>query len=31
MPAIKKDLDLMEDDIVELFTKNDFLKNKRGS
>ena len=28
MPAIKKAFDLMGDDIVELSTKNDFLKKK---
>ena len=31
MPAIGKAFDLMGDDIVELFTKNESLKNKRGS
>ena len=31
MPAIKKRFDLMGDDIVELSTENDFLKNKIGS
>ena len=31
MPAIKKAFNLMGDDIVELFTKNDALKNKIGS
>ena len=31
MPANKKDFDLMVDDIVELSTKNDALKNKTGA
>ena len=31
MPAIKKAFDLMGDDIVELSTENDALKNKIGS
>ena len=31
MPAIKKAFNLLGDDIVELFTKNDALKNKIGS
>ena len=31
MPAIKKALDLMGDDIVELSTENESLKNKIGS
>ena len=31
MPAIKKDFNLMGDDIVELSTENDALKNKIGS
>ena len=31
MPAIKKAFDPMGDDIVELFTENDALKNKIGS
>ena len=31
MPAIKKDFNLLADDIVELSTKNDALKNKIGS
>ena len=31
MPAIKKTFNLMGDDIVELFTENDALKNKNGS
>ena len=30
MPAIKKDFNLLGDDIVELSTKNDALKNKIG-
>ena len=30
MPAIKKDFNLMGDDIVELSTENDALKNKIG-
>ena len=31
IPAIKKALDLVGDDIVELSTENDTLKNKIGS
>ena len=31
MPAIKKALNLMGDDIIELSTENDALKNKIGS
>ena len=31
MPAIKKVFDLMGDDIVDLSTENDALKNKVGS
>ena len=31
MPAIKKAFNLMGDDIVELSTENDALKNKIGS
>ena len=31
MPAIKKAFNLMGDDMVELSTKNDALKNKIGS
>ena len=31
MPAIKKAFDLMGDNIVELSTKNESLKNKIGS
>ena len=31
MPAIKEAFDLMGDDINELSTKNEYLKNKRGS
>ena len=31
VPAIKKDFNLMGDDIVELFTENDALKSKIGS
>ena len=31
MPAIKKAFDLLVDDIVELSTENDALKNKKGS
>ena len=31
MPAIKKTFDLLGDDIVDLSTKNDALKNKIGS
>ena len=31
MPAIKKAFDLMSDDIVELSTENESLKNKKGS
>ena len=31
MPAIKKALNLLGDDIVELSTENDALKNKIGS
>ena len=31
MPAIKKTFNLMGDDIVELSTENDALKNKIGS
>ena len=31
MPAIKKAFDLMVDDIVDLSTENDALKNKIGS
>ena len=31
MPAIKKAFNLLGDDIVELSTKNDALKNKIGS
>ena len=31
MPAIKKSFDLMRDDIVELSTENESLKNKIGS
>ena len=30
MPAIKKSFDLMGDDIVDLSTENDALKNKIG-
>ena len=30
MPAIKKAFNLLSDDIVELSTKNDALKNKIG-
>ena len=30
MPAIKKAFSLMGDDIVELHTENEFLKNKTG-
>ena len=31
MPAIKKAFDLMSDDIVELSTKNETMKNESGS
>ena len=31
MPAIKKAFNLLGDDIVELSTENDALKNKKGS
>ena len=31
LPAIKKALDLLGDDIVDLSTENDALKNKIGS
>ena len=31
MPAIKKAFDLMGDDIVEISTENDALKNEIGS
>ena len=31
MPAIKKAFNLMGDDIIELSTENDALKNKIGS
>ena len=31
MPAIKKAVDLLGDDIVDLSTENDALKNKMGS
>ena len=31
MPAVKKAFDLMGDDIVELSTENESLKNKKGS
>ena len=31
MPSIKKTFHLMEDDMVELSTENDFLKNKINS
>ena len=31
MPAFKKTFDLMGDDIVELSTENESLKNKIGS
>ena len=31
MPATKKAFDWMGDDIVEISTKNDALKNKKGS
>ena len=31
MPAIKKAFDLISDDIVELSTENEFLKNNVGS
>ena len=31
MPAIKKAFDLMGDDIIDLSTENDALKNKIGS
>ena len=31
MPAIKKAFNLLSDDIVELSTENDVLKNKIGS
>ena len=31
MPAIRKAFDLMGDDIVEISTENDALKNKTGS
>ena len=31
MPAIKKTFDLMSDDIVDLSTENNFLRNKIGS
>ena len=31
MPAIKKAFNFLGDDIVELFTENDALKNKIGS
>ena len=31
MPAVEKAFNLMGDDIVELFTENDGLKNKTGS
>ena len=31
MPAIKKAFDLLGDDIVDLSTENDALKNKMGS
>ena len=31
MPAMKKDFNLMGDDIVELHTENETLKNKTGS
>ena len=31
MPAIKKAFDLMGDDIVDLSTENDALKNKIGN
>ena len=31
MPAIKNALSLLGDDIIELSTKNDAFKNKKGS
>ena len=31
MPAVNKAFDLMGDDIVDLSTENEFLKNKTGS
>ena len=31
MPAFKKAFNLMDDDIVELYTENDALKNEKGS
>ena len=31
MPAIKKDFNLLGDDIVEISTENDTLRNKLGS
>ena len=31
IPAIKKTFDLMGDDIAELSTQNEFLRNGRGS
>ena len=31
MPAIKKSFDLMCDDIVELSTENESLKNRKGA
>ena len=31
MPAIKKAFDLMADDIIEISTENESLKNKKGS
>ena len=31
MPAIKKSFNILGDDLVELFTENDALKNKIGS
>ena len=31
MPAVEKSFDLMDDDIVDLSTENDALKNKIGS
>ena len=31
MPAIEKDFDLMSDDVVEVYTENQSLKNEIGS
>ena len=31
MPAVKKAFNLMGDDIVELSTENDALRNRKGS